>query len=159
MNCPNKCCDIIINKTNKNYNNYYYHNYRKKAGVFIYDPNNNKFLLIQSNENLWGPPKGTINPNETIKECAIREVKEETGLEISSENFTKFINIQNKATYFYMEMPICIVKIQQTIENNDATGITWININCLKQCIKNNTITLSKHCKIVLNHFLHENLI
>ena len=158
MNCPNGCCDIILIKTDKIYN-YYHQNYSKKAGVFIYDPNNSKFLLIQSNENLWGPPKGTLNPNETPKQCAIREVYEETGLEIYPENFTKAIHIQNKSTYFYMEMPICPVKIPQNIENNDATGITWINTNCLKQCMKNNTIILSKHCKIVLNHFLQQNLI
>lgn len=29
----------------------------------------------------WGLPKGTPNPAETIEECALREVREETGLE------------------------------------------------------------------------------
>ena len=47
-----------------------------------------------------------------------------------------------------METHVCKVEIPQYIENNDATGISWININCLKDCIENNTIVLSKHCKI-----------
>ena len=158
MKCPNECCDIIFKKKFNQENKYYYHNnHKKKAGAFIYDPKTNKILLIQSNENLWGPPKGTLEYNETIKDCAIREVYEETGLEIIPENFTKSLNIQNKATYFYMEKPVCSVEIPQHIKNNDVTGITWISIHCLKNCIKNNTIILSKHCKIALNHFLHKN--
>jgi hypothetical protein len=154
MKCPNGCCDIILKKKfNQENKYYYYNNHRKKAGAFIYDPETNKILLIQSNENLWGPPKGTLNFNETIKECAIREVYEETGLEITPENFTKALNIQNKATYFYMEKPICNVEIPN-IKDNDATGIMWINSNCLEKCVKNNIISLSKHCKITLNYFL-----
>ena len=158
MKCPNGCCDIIIKKKiNQENKYYYYNNHRKKAGAFIYDPDTNKILLIQSNENLWGPPKGTLNFNETIKECAIREVYEETGLKIIPENFTKAISIQNKATYFYMEKPVCCVEIPKNITTNDATGIAWIDIKCLQQCIDNNIITLSKHCKIVINHFLQQN--
>lgn len=155
MKCPNGCCDILLQYTNNlQKKNMYCNSNKKKTGVFIYDPTANKILLIQSNNNLWGPPKGTLNYNETIKECAIREVYEETGITISPEKFTKAINIQNKATYFYMETHVCKVEIPQNIENNDATGISWININCLKDCIENNTIVLSKHCKIALKHFI-----
>ena len=56
-----------------------------------------------------------------------------------------------------MEKPVCNVEIPHHIKNNDATGITWINIDCLQNCVENNTIILSKHCKISLNHFLHKN--
>lgn len=155
MKCPNGCCDILLQYTNNlRQKNIYYNRHKIKAGVFIYDPIVNKILLIQSNNNLWGPPKGTLNYNETIKECAIREVYEETGIIIAPEKFTKAINIQNKATYFYMETQVCKVEIPQNIENNDATGISWININCLKDCIENNTLVLSKQCKIVLKHFI-----
>ena len=155
MKCPNGCCDILLQSSNNlAEKNIYYNRNKKKAGVFIYDPTTNKILLIQSNNNLWGPPKGTLNYNETIKECAIREVYEETGITILPEKFTKAINIQNKATYFYMETQVCKVEIPQNIENNDATGISWININCLKQCIETNMIVLSKHCKIALKHFI-----
>lgn len=155
MKCPNGCCDILLQYTNNlTQKNIYYNRHKKKAGVFIYDPITNKILLIQSNNNLWGPPKGTLNYNETIKDCAIREVYEETGITVSPEKFTKAINIQNKATYFYMETQVCKLEIPKNIENNDATGISWINVDCLKDCTENNTIVLSKHCKIALKHFI-----
>ena len=34
---------------------------------------------------LWGLPKGTPNPGETIEQTASREVREETGLEVAIE--------------------------------------------------------------------------
>ena len=47
-------------------------------------------LEKRSDNNLWGLPGGLIELNETIKEAAIREVKEETNLDVS---LTKFIGI------------------------------------------------------------------
>lgn len=155
MKCPNGCCDILVEPTNNFIQkNIYYNRNKKKAGVFMYDPSLKKILLVQSNNNLWGPPKGTLNYNETVKDCALREVYEETGITVLPEKFTKAININNRATYFYMEKQVCHVQIPKNIYHNDATGISWINIHCLKDCIKNNIIILSKHCKIILNYFI-----
>jgi hypothetical protein len=155
--CPNGCCNIytkadIYTKTfqhsiKKNYN---------KAGVFIYDSNLDKVLLVQSNGNLWGPPKGTIKYAESERQCAVREVREETGLVISSDDFLRALNIHNKAIYFYLEKNECEVSIPDGISDNDATGITWIKPKCLEKCIINGNITLSKHCCLVFNKFMNK---
>lgn len=46
----------------------------------------NKVLLIQRAyapyQNLWTLPGGRIEPNETIEQCAIREIVEEVGLTV-----------------------------------------------------------------------------
>ena len=55
---------------------------RRKAGVVIFNPPTESVLLVQSRGNLWGFPKGSIEENETIKDAAIREVREETGLKV-----------------------------------------------------------------------------
>jgi 8-oxo-dGTP pyrophosphatase MutT (NUDIX family) len=56
----------------------------------IYIIENQKVLLIHHRKlNKWLPPGGHVDPNETPVECALREAKEETGLEIeiiSQEN-------------------------------------------------------------------------
>lgn len=152
--CPNGCCIIKIKPyiTSKDLFEKVRRR-RKKAGVFIYDPKTNKILLVQSRGNLWGPPKGTIKYDETETECAIRETKEETGLIISSNNFTNAARIRNRAIYFYMEMDNCDVTVQDHIPGNDANGICWIKPDCLEKCIKNGNISLSQHCRIVFIRF------
>ena len=47
------------------------------AGGIVF--NDTKLLMIFRN-GLWDLPKGKVEPNENLKECAIREVEEETGV-------------------------------------------------------------------------------
>ena len=152
--CPDSCCNIKINPYIVQKDNLETFQRKKKAGVFICDPVSNKILLIQSRGNLWGPPKGTINYGESDTECAIREVKEETGLTISKDDLINSVNIYNNSTYFYLEMKECDVSVQNHIPENDANGIGWINHMCLEKCIKNGSITLSHHCRIIFRKFL-----
>ena len=161
--CQNKCCQIKINpyiseyelpnKIMSNKINISEGTRRRKAGVFIYDPDTDKILLVQSKGNLWGPPKGSIHYNESEKDCAIREVKEETGLDIHIEDDQKFTRIHNKSIYYYVEMTECDVNIQEHIKNNDANGITWITTKCLRECIENGNIALTYHCRIAFKRF------
>lgn len=155
MYCLNGCCQILIatyNNEKKPHRRSY-----KKAGALIYDPEENKILLVQSRGNLWGPPKGTLE-NETSVDCAIREVREETGLDIKAEEFKKAIKIKNRAIYYYIERKSEPVLVQcNNNNNNDANGITWIRIDCLKSLVKNNQFSLNQHCKIVLKKFIGVN--
>lgn len=65
--------------------------------------NENGELLLQRrsrNDEIWGLPGGCIEIGESVKEAAIREIKEETGLEVSidyllgiySKYFTEYPN-------------------------------------------------------------------
>ena len=152
--CRNGCCNIKI----KNYirsRRYFNRNYRK-AGVFIYDPQEDRVLLVQSRGHLWGPPKGTLNVGEQDKQCAIREVKEETGLEISSDDFIKEVKIRNRAIYYYLEMKTCNIDVQDNMIDNDANGITWIKIKCLENAISDGNIVLNHYAKIVFNKLMNK---
>ena len=52
----------------------------KKAGCILLDLENKKIGLIYRNkQNDYSFPKGHLEKNETLMECAIRETKEETG--------------------------------------------------------------------------------
>jgi hypothetical protein len=146
----------------KKYNRYKYIRPKRrnyiKAGVFIYDPGEDRVLLVQSRGHLWGPPKGSLEYGENEIECAVREVKEETGIDVSSSNFLKATKIKNRAIYFYMEMDKCDVTVQNNIndEINDANGITWIKRECLSECIYNGHIVLNQHCKIVFKRYMDQ---
>lgn len=61
----------------------------KSCGIVVFD--NNKVLLIKHNGGHISFPKGHVESNETEKETAIREVREETGIEaeiLSDKTFT-----------------------------------------------------------------------
>jgi bis(5'-nucleosidyl)-tetraphosphatase len=157
-NCDKGCCIIKIKEyidiDRKSHRGGY-----NKAGIFIYDPKQDRVLLVQSRGQLWGPPKGSLEyeKNETHSECAIREVKEETGIDIQVCEFTRAIKIKNRALYYYVEKDTCNVDIQNhhDEEMNDANGITWIKIDCLRQCIKDGHIVLNQHCKIAFKRFMN----
>ncbi|BAM42225.1 bis-(5'-nucleosyl)-tetraphosphatase [Theileria orientalis strain Shintoku] len=58
----------------------------KAAGIIIYttasSSNDIKFLLLRASDKPyhWTPPKGRLDPGESIMDAALRETKEESGL-------------------------------------------------------------------------------
>jgi len=150
--CVSGCCILNINPYtySKTFNPL---RRRNKAGVFIYDPKEDKTLLVQSRGHLWGPPKGTMEQGEAELACAVREVKEETGLNVNHADFSDSITIHCKSTYYYLEMSCCDVEVQSHIVDNDANGIGWIKTSCLEKGVQNGDILLSKHCIHVFKKF------
>jgi ADP-ribose pyrophosphatase YjhB (NUDIX family) len=152
--CKKDCCHIQIKKFDKKQNQYKPRTNYKKAGVFIFDPKENRVLLVQSRGHLFGFPKGTLEIGESEIKGAIREVKEETGIDVSKYRFTKATRIKDRAICFYLEMDTCKVSLQTKIKDNDANGITWIKISCLEECISNGNIYLNHYSKIIFERFL-----
>lgn len=154
--CKKKCCEIFIKDYKKPlFSTIYSKNNYRKAGVFIFDPLTKRVLLVQSRGNLFGSPKGTLHIDEKEHIGAIREVKEETGIDLSVSDLQKYINIRNHAIYYYTEIPTCKIQVQDTIDNNDANGITWIKLDCLQQEILDGRIVLNHHVKILFLKFLN----
>ncbi len=52
------------------------------AVVFTFQSGELRYLLIQSTEGVWGFPKGHMETDETEKQTALREIREETGLSV-----------------------------------------------------------------------------
>lgn len=52
------------------------------VAIIILDDNNRVLLQKRRDVGLWGIPSGHVEPGETVREAAIREVKEETSLDI-----------------------------------------------------------------------------
>ena len=149
INCTKKCCKLLYTPYNITHHGYRKNNY--KAGVVLHDKTKNSILVIQSRGNLWGFPKGSFESGETFEECAIRELKEETGIQIIKERFIKELIINKYVRYYYVEFNQDSVEINNHIDNHDATGIGWIKVNCFVNLIKNNTIKINYHAKRCLN--------
>jgi 8-oxo-dGTP pyrophosphatase MutT (NUDIX family) len=107
--------------------------FKKKAGGIL--KHKNRLLLVQSRGNKWGFPKGSLELNESVLDCALREVQEETSLLIPfTEDDKKYYF--NDVVFFYKNLegapPIDHQKIRK-VKNNDCSGIAWIDLECLER--------------------------
>ncbi len=68
----------------------------KSCGAIIYNQNK-EVLIVKHNKGHWDFPKGHVEGNETEQETAIREVKEETNIDINIlENYRYEIHYSPK---------------------------------------------------------------
>lgn len=104
-------------------------------------------LLMIFRRGKWDLPKGKLDKGETILECAIREVKEETGLTdiehseligiTSHEYFDTHIGKDaiKESHWFAMKAPGQQSVSPQTEE--DITEIRWVKNEELEECLQN----------------------
>lgn len=106
---------------------------KKKAGGIL--KHENRLLLVQSRGNMWGFPKGSLELNESVLDCALREVQEETSLLIPfTENDKKYY--VNDTVFFYKKLegvPQIDHQEIKNMKNNDCSGIAWIDLECLEK--------------------------
>jgi 8-oxo-dGTP pyrophosphatase MutT (NUDIX family) len=91
-------------------------------------------ILFMFRRGKWDLPKGKLDPGETLEECALREVTEETGVE--RLELRKFLLqtlheyeelgkvIQKKTHWFHMAAASHQTLVPQTEE--DITELRWI---------------------------------
>jgi 8-oxo-dGTP diphosphatase len=124
---------------------------RRKAGVLIKNKDG-KILIIQSRGNRWGPPKGTAYSNEDNVECAIRELHEETGVELSRLDLIgcQMVQISHISYYiYYGDVDTDLTHIKSML-NNDCSGIGWVYPDCLMEMVEKDVIKVTNHMKILL---------
>ncbi len=116
--------------------------------AIVYDEKNKKYLTIN-----WGNKGGrlfiggTIKENETPLECAIREVKEETGytniqLVSTLPKINHHYYAYNKDKYFNIESTGFLFKlvddtqIKQNLDEDEDFKVEWVNENTIINDIK-----------------------
>lgn len=98
------------------------------SGVILIHNQSNKpeVLLIKNKKSgMWGFPKGHVEDKETLIETAIREVKEEIGLEIPSleekpyfeSNYIDDNNNNKKVVYFIKKINKVVPQLNDEIED------------------------------------------
>ena len=102
----------------------------KSCGCIII--NNNEVLLIKSKRGHWDFPKGHIEKDETEKETALREVKEETNLDVDIISDKKYFNhyitdigIDKTVVYFLAKK----VNGKEKPQEGETVEVKWFEFN------------------------------
>jgi len=111
-----------------------------RAAIF----ENNKILLVQEKNELWSLPGGWVDFDQSIKENAVKETLEETGLTVEA---LKVIAIQdrnkhNPPRYAYNICKIfieCRVLSGNFVENIETIRFDWFDENTLPQLAEEKT--------------------
>jgi 8-oxo-dGTP pyrophosphatase MutT (NUDIX family) len=146
----NKKMNAEINKISL-YNSIY-NRYKKKiptAGCIILC-NNNICLVKIRHSNKFGLPKGKKNGFETIYETAIREVKEETGIDIEPYIIDKKNYIEVLKTKLYIVNYPTLNNEFNNYDVREIEEVKWFDFNY----IMNNKKLFTNQVKITLNDYL-----
>ena len=120
------------------------------AGGLVFNDKNQLLMIFRRGK--WDLPKGKLDEGENIEDCAVREVKEETGLtEVALKNFAgityheyfdKYSNDNAlKETHWYkMHAPANQPLVPQTEE--DIEIIEWVDAKHIPEKLQNSYVNI-----------------
>lgn len=92
--------------------------YEKSCGAVIFE--GDKILVIQQVKGHWGFPKGHVEEGETEVETAIREIKEETNLDVEIDETHRYVEhyspeegIEKDVVFFIAKKTGGEIKVQE----------------------------------------------
>ena len=102
----------------------------KSCGTICFD--GDKVLMVKHNAGHCAFPKGHVEEGETEFETAIRETKEETGIDVEIISDRRFVNIYSpkedviKEVIFFIAKPL---NIDLTRQETEIADLRWIDID------------------------------
>ena len=129
-----------------------------KYGSIIINKDHSKVLCVLNRqsylkgENKWGFPKGHMDDKETPVECAKREVREETSLDLDPNEFK--IPVRIHSNIYYM-IKLNSEKTLYPLDSNEIQMVEWKTIENLQKCNMNRDVKLflQKISKSSLYHY------
>ena len=113
------------------------------AGGVILDSEGKVLILRRKTEGTWVLPKGRVEPGETLKQTALREVEEETGLRelriIKEIGLVRYVffwrpdNVNYKKTVHYFLMRLTNEDAKDMNLEPSFAGHTWLDV---KEAVK-----------------------
>lgn len=105
--------------------------YEKSCGAVVFKKDHNEIfiLLVEMNKGHWSFPKGHMKRNETEQQTALREIKEETNLEVNLigefRQTVKYLSDQEtekEVVYFLAKPKSTLIQRQES----EIKNITWL---------------------------------
>ena len=133
------CCkpiqntDVPCKSTNENY---HLESGLLKAGVLVFD-SMGRILLQQSYGNKWGLSKGAVQDlhatAETPRSAAIRELEEETGLDLSKDDLTMLTGFSLHDTSYIFYQALIDQTKETIIPGKESTAVAWVCPRCYRE--------------------------
>ncbi|WP_253289153.1 bis(5'-nucleosyl)-tetraphosphatase [Lachnoclostridium sp. MSJ-17] len=132
--------------------------YEKSCGgiIFYKTRQNTKILLVKNNNGrYWSFPKGHIEDGETEQETAIREIKEETGLDVTLvqgfreiSEYSPFGKIRKRVVFFLARAFTDNVKIQE----EEIDSYIWVDLQqARKLCSYDNDLRIIEKAELTIH--------
>ena len=147
----------------------YIMNIRKKIGhapiiyigstILVFNENKEVLLNLRSDTNDWGIPGGGKELNETLEECAIRELKEETNLETSDLQLVEVLS----GNEYYFKYPNgdevdCVIVLYQVKNYTGNLNINDGESIKLQFFSLNNLPKLESRAKIIIDKIINNEI-
>jgi len=95
---------------------------------------NVEILLIKqfAHKDRWGIPKGHVNDGETLEQCGLREVREETGVEIKLgtrlPDARIISNSEDKTVVAWLAEPVGSHEPNHNDPDSEVADARWFNV-------------------------------
>lgn len=111
----------------------FYQNPAPAAGVIVVD-DDGRLLWVQRKfeprKGLWTLPAGFVEFDEHVEECAVRETKEETGLDVELTGlFNAYMAMDDPRTRVVLLLYTARVTGGELRAGDDASAVRWVDID------------------------------
>ena len=104
---------------------------RVRVGVVLFNQDNQILLCRQNNNLFWVLPGGTLEPDETILDCAVRELKEEADLDIVVKGLlgvSEFFPKKRQPVVDFFALGGLVGGILQMTEDENLNAMQWVSL-------------------------------
>lgn len=102
--------------------------YEKSCGAVVFD--GDKILVIQQAAGHWGFPKGHVEEGETEVETAIREIKEETNVDVEINDKFRYVETYSPKEDVEKDVVFFVAKKiggENIAQEEEVQNIVWVS--------------------------------
>jgi 8-oxo-dGTP pyrophosphatase MutT (NUDIX family) len=139
--CASQCCSIHIEKPSPPPRGYFgaWSRASGTGGIVLWARSTNSFLVVQCYGNKWGFPKGAAHAGETVREAALRELREETGVALEADALdTQPLAQRGKRRVYYFAAVAHPIPAWVQQPQPEANAVGWVRVRCAGALAFNN---------------------